>query len=89
MPPGTSDAPDAHMSASDTFAMQLERDPLLRATVVAVALFDRPPLGKSWSTGSTGPVGWLPISVRSSRGVPCGSPPHAGCGTRTSTSAGT
>ena len=35
----------AHMSGSDTFALQLERDPLLRATVVAVAVFDRSP---SW-----------------------------------------
>ena len=32
-----------HMSDTDAFTMQLERDPLLRSTVVAVALLDRTP----------------------------------------------
>ena len=32
-----------HLSDSDAFTMQLERDPLLRSTVVAVAVFDRAP----------------------------------------------
>jgi diacylglycerol O-acyltransferase len=32
-----------HVSDADAFALQLERDPLLRSTVVAVALLDRSP----------------------------------------------
>lgn len=32
-----------HVSDADAFALQLERDPLLRSTVVAVALLDRAP----------------------------------------------
>jgi len=34
---------EAHVSEVDTFTMQLERDPLLRATIVAVTVFDRAP----------------------------------------------
>lgn len=34
---------ERHMSDTDAFTMQLERDPLLRSTVVAVALLDRTP----------------------------------------------
>lgn len=34
-----------HVSATDAFTLQLERDPALRATIVAVALLDRSP---SW-----------------------------------------
>ena len=34
---------EQHMSNTDAFTMQLERDPLLRSTVVAVALLDRTP----------------------------------------------
>jgi diacylglycerol O-acyltransferase / wax synthase len=34
---------ERHLSDSDAFTMQLERDPLLRSTVVAVAVFDRAP----------------------------------------------
>jgi diacylglycerol O-acyltransferase / wax synthase len=37
--------PDPHLSNSDTFALLLERDPLLRSTIVAIATFDRSP---SW-----------------------------------------
>jgi diacylglycerol O-acyltransferase / wax synthase len=32
-----------HVSETDAFTLQLERDPALRATIVAVALFDRSP----------------------------------------------
>ncbi|MFI5040327.1 MAG: wax ester/triacylglycerol synthase domain-containing protein [Acidimicrobiales bacterium] len=39
------DVLDAHISEVDTFTMQLERDPLLRSTIVAVTMFDRVP---SW-----------------------------------------
>ncbi|MGZ6888083.1 MAG: wax ester/triacylglycerol synthase domain-containing protein [Acidimicrobiia bacterium] len=38
-----STAVERHLSDSDAFTMQLERDPLLRSTVVAVAVFDRAP----------------------------------------------
>ena len=34
---------ERHLSYTDAFTMQLERDPLLRSTVVAVALLDRAP----------------------------------------------
>ncbi len=34
---------EQHVSDADAFTMQLERDPLLRSTVVAVALLDRAP----------------------------------------------
>ena len=40
-----SDRPEFHVSEVDAFTMQLERDPLLRSTIVAVAQFDRAP---SW-----------------------------------------
>ncbi len=36
-----------HISPVDAFTLTLERDPLLRATIVAVAAFDRPP---DWDT---------------------------------------
>jgi diacylglycerol O-acyltransferase len=32
-----------HLRQTDAFTMSLERDPLLRSTIVAVALFERPP----------------------------------------------
>jgi hypothetical protein len=32
-----------HVSSTDAFTLQLERDPALRATIVAVATFDRSP----------------------------------------------
>jgi diacylglycerol O-acyltransferase / wax synthase len=35
--------PDPHVSEADAFTLQLERDPGLRATIVAVAIFDRSP----------------------------------------------
>ncbi len=35
--------PERHVSDADAFTMQLERDPLLRSTVVAVAILDRAP----------------------------------------------
>jgi diacylglycerol O-acyltransferase / wax synthase len=38
---------DNHISSVDAFTLTLERDPLLRATIVAVAAFDRAP---DWST---------------------------------------
>jgi len=34
---------DTHVSETDAFTLQLERDPLLRSTIVAIATFDRPP----------------------------------------------
>ncbi len=34
---------DAHMRASDAFSWYMERDPLLRSTVVVVLVFDRGP----------------------------------------------
>jgi WS/DGAT/MGAT family acyltransferase len=34
---------DAHVRQSDAFTRKMERDPLLRSTIVAVALFDRGP----------------------------------------------
>lgn len=34
---------DTHVSETDAFTLQLERDPLLRSTIVAVARFDRSP----------------------------------------------
>ena len=34
---------EAHVSESDAFTIQLERDPLLRSTIVAVAILDRAP----------------------------------------------
>jgi len=34
---------DPHLSEPDSFTLHLERDPLLRSTIVAVAVFDRPP----------------------------------------------
>ncbi len=34
---------DAHLRQSDAFAWNMERDPLLRSTIVAVATFDRAP----------------------------------------------
>ena len=34
---------DAHVSEADAFTLQLERDPGLRATIVAVVVFDRSP----------------------------------------------
>jgi WS/DGAT/MGAT family acyltransferase len=37
------DVLEAHVRETDAFTMSLERDPLLRSTIVAVALFDRPP----------------------------------------------
>ena len=37
---------DNHVTEVDAFTMQLERDPLLRSTIVAIALFDRSP---EWS----------------------------------------
>ncbi|MGZ4802890.1 MAG: wax ester/triacylglycerol synthase domain-containing protein, partial [Acidimicrobiia bacterium] len=37
------DSGEAHVSEVDAFTMQLERDPLLRSTIVAVALYDRAP----------------------------------------------
>ena len=40
-----SDRAEFHVSEVDAFTMQLERDPLLRSTIVAVAQFDRAP---SW-----------------------------------------
>jgi diacylglycerol O-acyltransferase / wax synthase len=36
-----------HLSSTDTFTLQLERDPVLRSTIVAVATFDRAP---DWSS---------------------------------------
>jgi WS/DGAT/MGAT family acyltransferase len=39
------DTGEPHVSEVDAFTMQLERDPLLRSTIVAVAIFDRAP---SW-----------------------------------------
>lgn len=38
-----SDSGEPHVSEVDAFTMQLERDPLLRSTIVAVAVFDRAP----------------------------------------------
>ena len=38
---------EQHISPVDAFTLTLERDPLLRATIVAVAAFDRPP---DWDT---------------------------------------
>lgn len=38
---------EQHISAVDAFTLTLERDPLLRATIVAVAVFDRAP---DWTT---------------------------------------
>lgn len=35
--------PERHVSDADAFTMQLERDPLLRSTIVAVAILDRVP----------------------------------------------
>ena len=35
--------PAAHMGESDAFSWYMERDPLLRSTVVTVLLFDRAP----------------------------------------------
>ena len=32
-----------HLSEADAFALLLERDPMLRSTIVAIATFDRPP----------------------------------------------
>lgn len=37
------DVLEAHVRETDAFTMSLERDPLLRSTIVAVALFDRLP----------------------------------------------
>ena len=37
------DSGEAHVSEVDAFTMQLERDPLLRSTIVAVALYDCAP----------------------------------------------
>ncbi len=37
---------DTHASEADAFTLQLERDPLLRSTIVAIARFDRSP---DWS----------------------------------------
>ena len=37
------DHPGAHMRSSDAFSWYMERDPLLRSTVVSVLLFDRCP----------------------------------------------
>ena len=34
---------DFHLGPADSFAVSMERDPLLRSTMVAVALFDSPP----------------------------------------------
>lgn len=34
---------EGHLSDADTFALLLERDPMLRSTIVAIATFDRPP----------------------------------------------
>ena len=34
---------DVHLSSADTFTVHLEQDPLLRSTIVALALLDRPP----------------------------------------------
>ena len=34
---------EPHLRQTDAFTMSLERDPLLRSTIVAVALFERPP----------------------------------------------
>ena len=34
---------DPHLSEADAFTLSLERDPLLRSTIVAVAVFDRAP----------------------------------------------
>ena len=34
---------DTHVSEADAFTLQLERDPLLRSTIVAIARFDRSP----------------------------------------------
>jgi diacylglycerol O-acyltransferase len=36
---------EAHVRETDAFTMRMERDPLLRSTVTAICLFDRPP---SW-----------------------------------------
>ena len=33
----------SHLSDADTFTLQLERDPMLRSTIVAIATFDRTP----------------------------------------------
>jgi diacylglycerol O-acyltransferase len=40
------DVDGEHLAAADAFTLNLERDPLLRATIVAVATFDRAP---DWS----------------------------------------
>lgn len=37
------ETPDPHMRESDAFSWYMERDPLLRSTVVAVMMFDRAP----------------------------------------------
>jgi diacylglycerol O-acyltransferase len=37
------DKPEAHMRDSDAFSWYMERDPLLRSTVVSVLVFERPP----------------------------------------------
>lgn len=36
-------ASEPHLTAPDAFTLRMERDPLLRSTIVAIALFDRPP----------------------------------------------
>lgn len=38
-----SSRPDPHLSDADAFTLHCESDPLLRSTIVAVALLDRPP----------------------------------------------
>ena len=76
----------AHVSEVDAFTLPLERDPLLRSTVVAVALV-RPVarLGASSSSGSSGRPGWPRRSARSSSPARGGWPRRVGSSTPTST----
>lgn len=39
----TNGTPEFHVSEADAFTLRMERDPLLRSTIVAVAVFDRAP----------------------------------------------
>ncbi len=39
----TAATPEVHVSEADAFTLRMERDPLLRSTIVAVAVFDRAP----------------------------------------------
>ena len=78
------------MRDSDAFSWYMERDPLLRSTVVSVLVFDRPSrLRRAARQGRAGQPSRPRPAPPARRSCRCGSRRHAGPWTPTSTSRGT